>query len=367
MGRTRRLTIFLFLVLFPATVSGQAPTCPPGSEEVFRQQTETRITVKCACVVGLALINGKCVEPAKLDRATYDAVVGIAFTDGKAMRDYLRQKADWPLDLITHIALAVSRAEQGFTREALGLLRAARERVPSDPRVTELITKLEDLERIRWRDMRPGRFDPKEGIKGLPPATAAKLMTAELGMRVGDYDGAIELLMQAVKEQPADQGLRDALVVARQMKAARDDRLRPDDAREKVRRMVPTLAGQAAWNLGYIAAEANDSQGAIAAFEEARGLINRDAADDHYWLGRLIQFQESRKGQTNSGAPNVFDMLNTLSTMSKTDLMFDALDYGRRDWSRSLSYLDRILVLYPGAPQARAARDELAAIAATAK
>lgn len=369
MGYARRLTIFLSWTLFPLTAFGQAPSCPPGSEEVFRQQTETQITVKCACVVGLALVNSRCVEPAKLDQATYDAVVGIAFTDGKAMRTYLRQQTDWPLDLITHIALAVSRAEQGFTREALGLLRAARERVPSDPRVAQLIAKLEDLERIRWRGMRPGRLDPNAGVQGLSPTAAAKLMTAELGMRLGDYDGAIDLLTQAIKEQPADQGLRDALVVARQMKAARDDRMRPEDARAKVQRMVPILAGQAAWHLGDIVAEANDPQGAVAAFEEARTLIPRDAADDHYWLGRLIQaqFEQSQKGQSGRPAPHPLGMPTTLDSMSKTDVMFDALDYGRRDWSRSLAYLDRILALYPNAAQARAARDELAAIAATAQ
>lgn len=345
------------------SVPVSAATCPAGSEEVYREETGSRVTVKCACLVGLALVRGRCVEPAKLDRETYDALVGYAFADGKAIRDYLRTRADWPLDLVTHVALAVSRAEQGFTAEALGLLRAARERVPGDGRVAELIHKLDDLERIRWRNIRPGRLERGNATTGLSPATAAKTLSAHASLRKGDYDDAAAHLSRAVREQPADQGLRDALTAVSQIKEARSAHGRPDFDRERVRRLVPILAAHAAWRLAYILDEGGSPGAAIDLLEESRRLIPRDAADDHHWLGQLAQVYRDRARQGAAPQPGP----GTLDFTSKTDAMFDALDYGRQDWSRSIGYLDRILTLYPAAQQVRAARDELAAIAATAR
>ena len=275
-----------------------------------------------------------------VDVRDLEVATGEAFKQGQDLRDYVQQ-ADWPVQVKSAFVLGVLMAERGRYDEAFDYFLDAAHAAPYDPAqgtpydpiIRDALQEAMRLKAAKAESAADAGYlaeevvDP-DGLSHLPLKARAGVMVAAASVSVGDYDAAVRILGEAAEAAPGDEGIRDALVYVRQLKAARDERAAGPPDPELLDAVRVRAKGNAAWGLGLYLAEKGDYDGAVHYLNEARpafpGVVERDILD------KAIANVRDLGGEI-PGFP---------AYRSKADAILDALEYGKGDWDASLRYLE---------------------------
>jgi tetratricopeptide (TPR) repeat protein len=269
---------------------------------------------------------------APVDVRNLDVTTGKAFKSNKDLRDFI-DKANWPIKTKVEVILGILMAEQGRYDDAVLFFQQAAVAVPNELVITSALDQAMKLKKERAKitqgagHLRDDVINPDE-FAYLPQQAQAYLVIAKASISVEDYDSAVKSLNDSLKLAPTDQKLRDALVYARQLKAASDEKKhgKPDPKRYEA--AAKRAKANAAWRLGMYLSEKGDYAGAVNYLKEARKYYSKGCEKN--LLNELIK-NVKRLSPTEDRFP---------AYRTKAHAILDALEYGKGNWHRSLKYLE---------------------------
>ena len=336
-------------ILAPSTNGARAQdACPPGSVKISVQEVGDRILITCRCVGQRVLQGSQCVEPeqAGLSAGEVRVVTGEAFRAGAALRQYGLAK-NWPSPALRRWLMSTWEATQGRYLRARDLLRNARERLSHDSIQEDYERTLDNLasqlDRILGRrPLAQPAFEP-DRIRDLRRQAQREIIQASILRGQGNHSDAIRLYYDALASasQAHDSVMRqeilDVLVWTRQLKASIEEK--PGELNARVRAKRDEMAAKNAWWLGVHLLEAGKGAQALPYFTEAMGHFkDRDAGMATVLTKEMAQARTDPQGgiiaRSAQGLP-----ITHYTHSKKADILFDALEYGKGDWQRSIQYL----------------------------
>jgi len=284
---------------------------------------------------------------APVDIRSLDVASGQAFKSNQDVIDFI-EKADWTTRVKARVVLGLLMAGQGRYDEAIAYLQKAAVEESNESLITTVLENVMNLKEEKEKitqgagHLKHSVINPDE-FTYLPPQAQVDLVIAKASVSVGDYDNAVKSLHAALMVAPTDKKLRDALIYARQLKIARDEKIsgkKPDPA--WLEEAASRAKANAAWGLGLYLSEKGDYIGAVKYLKETQQVFSDGYTNE--LLGKLID-------NVDTLAP-LEDIVPTFPT--KADAILDALEYGKGDWQRSLKYLE---VAHKSDPDNMAVRD----------
>ena len=333
----RIIVVVLGAMLAAPAAAQEDDSCPAGSHEVSRENRGDEIVVRCQCDEALEVRGNQCVTataetdpvPRLLTASSRDLVAGRAFGDGGRVRAHARSVLKSAL-LEARVAIGLWQAGRGYYGRARRSTLAT-ELFSGDPVFADFDDRLAALEAEQWRLTGSnalqlvviGEYD-WNGLGALTPVIAGPLLLAHLGARTGDYAGAIALVRTVAKLMPDNPGPGQAIEYLeglRTVEATGGDPI--------------VVSAYAALTLGLHLVDGGDGTAANRLLTEAGALLGR--AGRHHDADLAFDIAElARDGSitTGSAPAGVYDYA------SETDILLDALDYGRGDWRRAIRFLE---------------------------
>lgn len=324
------------MLVAPAAAQGDGG-CPAGSHEVSRDDRGDEIVVRCQCDEALEVVANQCIAetaetdpvPRLLTAASRDLVTGRAFGDGDRVRAHARAVLkSAPLE--ARVAIGLWQASRGYYGRARRSTSAG-ELFKGDPILADFDDRLAALEAEQWRLtgnnvlqlVVMGEYD-WNGLGALTPVIAGPLLLAHLGARTGDYARATALVRAVATGMPDNPGPGQAveyLERLRNVEATAGDPI--------------VVSAYAALTLGLHLVDGGDGTAANRLLTEAGALLSgagrRHDADLAFDIAELARAGSITTGSMPAG---VYD------NATETDILLDALDYGRGDWRRAIRFLD---------------------------
>ncbi|MCH8807824.1 MAG: hypothetical protein IH986_17300, partial [Planctomycetes bacterium] len=269
---------------------------------------------------------------APVDMRDLNVTTGKAFKKKKDLLDVI-DKANWSTKTKAEVVLGILMAQRGRYDDAVRYLQQAAVVVPNEAVITSALEQAMKLKEEKTKitqqagHLRHNVINPDE-FTYLPLQAQADLVIAKASVSIEDYDSAVKSLNAALKLAPTDKKLRDALVYARQLKAARDEKItgRPDPGWYEA--AATRAKANAAWKLGLYLSEKSDYAGAVNYLKETQQFYS--------------------KGYKNKLLNELIDNVKNLAPIedrypiypTKAEAILDALEYGKGNWQRSLKYLE---------------------------
>jgi len=329
-----------------------------------RRQSDRKNVAKC-------LTDGWKVADAQL-RLYLDLQTGDAFRDGDTLRKAAKESA-WPLLDRIQIALAVFLGELGRFREGAALIAQVKTRQISERLLHAMEHRLIQLG--KQQASLPGVSPQAKAITDelrishLSMQGRAAVMLGLLNYREGRYQGSLIYFTEAQKRHPEDQGIRDLIFLVAQAELSRQELAKEKNpAADGPARIFQREGAIAATKLGLFLIDCNQALQAEAALGLARERIfytlksknwSWEVGDLHVTDGLIRKVRQEGTGDmAKPPGQRYFD------TMTKADLMLDALQYGQKSWNRSLRFLEIARSADPYNPVILEAYNELSLIAA---
>lgn len=261
-----------------------------------------------------------------------NVTTGKAFKRNKGLLNFI-DKANWSEKTQSEVILGILLAERGRYDDAVRYLQQAAVDEPNEPVITHALEQTMKLKKENARitqgagHLRHRVINPDE-FAYLPLQAQADLVIAKASVSVEDYDSAVKSLNAALKLAPTDKKLRDALVYARQLKTARDEKATGKPAPEWYEAPATRAKADAAWTLGMYLSNKGDYAGATKYLRETQQFYS-DGIDNRL-LNELIDNMKNLE--------SIEDICPSYPT--KANAILDALEYGKGNWQRSLKYLE---------------------------
>lgn len=269
---------------------------------------------------------------APVDVRDLNVTTGKAFKRNKGLLDVI-DKANWSTKTKAEVVLGILMAERGRYDDAVRYLQQAAIAVPNEPVITLALEQAMKLKEEKTKitqgagHLRHNVINPDE-FAYLPLQAQADLVIAKASVSVEDYDSAVKSLNAALNLVPTDKKLRDALVYARQLKTARDEKATGKPAPEWYEAPATRAKANAAWTLGLYLSDKGDYAGATKYLREAQQFYSKGY--NNRLLNKLIDNMKDL-------AP-IEDRYPSYPT--KAGAILDALEYGKGNWQRSFKYLE---------------------------
>lgn len=372
----RGFVVALLVCCVPSAIFAQS--CPPNTREISRQQTVNKITLRCACVVGYVQSNNRCItidEAASgnpLPNEFVDLFTGTAYS-GVELHDSAVRSA-WPMVDIGRAFLASLMGESGAFGPAEVVIQIIGPDAARHPAVIAAKQRIEALRRKEaqlFTLLRPeaGRAMQELAIGHMPMKGRAAFMVGTASFRVGQYEQALRYLKDAQEVVPGDKGIEEALVIVRAVQSSAKDKSDPEAARRRYAQAFRSAGGQAAWQLGLQLISSGDYVGAELTLREARDRLARLPDTRTSEVELIDKLRQKTRTDREAGDRSMVDPpgKRMFDQISKADLIFSALEYGQKDWSRSLHYLEVAMRADPKNIKIMQAYLELKEIAASVK
>jgi len=372
----RGFVVALLVCCVPSVVLAQS--CPPNTREISRQQTANKITLLCACVVGYVQSSNRCItidEAAsgiRLPDDLVDLFNGAAYSGTK-----LRESAvgsPWPVMDVARAFLASLMGESGALGPAEVVIQTLGPDAAHHPAVIAAKQRIEALRRKEaqlFTLLRPesGRAMQDLAIGHMPMKGRAAFMVGAASFRVGQYEQALRYLKDAQGIVPGDKGIDEALVIVRAVQSSVQDKSDPEAARRRYAQAFRSAGGQAAWQLGLQLISSGDYVGAELTLREARDRLARLPDPRTSEVDLIDKLRQKTRTDREARDRSMVDPpgKRMFDQFSKADLMFSALEYGQKDWARSLHYLEVAMRADPENSKIKQAYLELKEIAASVK
>lgn len=334
------------MLVAPAAARGDEE-CPAGSHEVSRENRGDEIVVRCQCDEALEVRANQCVAatadsdpvPRLLTAASRDLVAGRAFGDGDRVRAHARAVLKSSL-LEARVAIGLWQAGRGYYGRARRSI-SARELFKGDPVLADFDDRLAALEAEQWRLTGNnvlqlvviGEYD-WSGLGALTPVIAGPLLLAHIGARTGDYARAIKFVRAVAPRMPDNPGPRQAVEYLERLQKMAGSGPGPAGAALSGGDPI-VVSAYAALTLGLHLVDSGDGTAANRLLTEAGALLGRAGrrhdADLAFDIAELARDGSITTGSAPAG---VYD------GAMETDILLDALDYGRGDWRRAIRFLD---------------------------
>ena len=350
----------------------------PNTREISRQQTANKITLLCACVVGYVQSSNRCItidEAAsgiRLPDDLVDLFNGAAYSGTK-----LRESAvgsPWPVMDVARAFLASLMGESGALGPAEVVIQTLGPDAAHHPAVIAAKQRIEALRRKEaqlFTLLRPesGRAMQDLAIGHMPMKGRAAFMVGAASFRVGQYEQALRYLKDAQGIVPGDKGIDEALVIVRAVQSSVQDKSDPEAARRRYAQAFRSAGGQAAWQLGLQLISSGDYVGAELTLREARDRLARLPDPRTSEVDLIDKLRQKTRTDREARDRSMVDPpgKRMFDQFSKADLMFSALEYGQKDWARSLHYLEVAMRADPENSKIKQAYLELKEIAASVK
>lgn len=362
--------------LVPAVAFAQS--CPANTVEVSRERVGSKLTLRCACISGLVQSGNRCVTVDEAARGNpLDPELVDLFLNGYGGGPALRAAADrstWPLFDKFKVQLAALMAESGAFAPAVVEIEIVGPDANRDPAVLAARQAIEALKRKEaqlFTLMRPesGRVVHDLAIGHMPMEARANFLIGVLGFRLGDYRQSLTALKRARDLVPGDKGIDESMVIVRAVQSAAEDRRQPEAAARRYAMAFRGAGAQAAMFLGAQLIGSGDYAGAEVALGEARQRMGRLPETSPSLLSLVEGLRARTREDRAKSDRSMVDPpgQRPFDRVSKADLMFSALEYGQKDWARSLFYLETAMRADPGNATVRKAYEELKEIAASVK
>lgn len=374
-----RLAVLAASLLCCLPLAAHAQRCPPHAREVSQHQEGNKLIIRCACEPGYVTRDKSCIT---LDEAVTgnplpaDILKDLFLGEGMS-GDELRKSAmpsNWPIKEIFGTVLGSYMIDTGLFGPAEIVIEMVGPEAARDPAVIaakQRILAMRRKEAQLFTLLRPeaGRAMQDLAIGHMPMKGRAAFLIGIASFRLGQHDQALKYLKDAQQIVPGDKGIDESLVIVRAVERAAWERRNPETARVLYARAFRAAGAQAAHDLGLQLVSSGDYAGAEIALREARDRMQRLGNTSGPSADLLAKFSAKVRADRAAGDRSMVDPPGTrwFDRRSKADLMFSALEYGQKDWARSLHFLESVLRADPSNNTARQAYTELKEIAATAK
>ncbi len=357
-----------------------AETCPAGTYETGRYETETDIFIKCRCDDERWWVEGVCTAPEKIlkqeqTRAAIDLIVdgsGLsAMPEGDALRNWALAQ-NWEESRVLRLVFSTLHASRAlFGRAEADLARALegaegrsiREDLLVRAYDSALRMKLKKASRQHVAGTLVSEAVNPEDIEELRRDTQRKIMRAAILRAQGNYGDAHALFNEVARaaQYTEDRAIyreaADAALWTQALMDQRMERLVPgiwDDLYQKHREYA---AADQAWALGIVLADHTENyDAAVEALDEAyryfkdhdphlAGVIakKREEAVQYGQKGRPVPksfLKELEQEADMAFKPYDWTSFGMAGAPSKRAfIVMDALEYGKGDWERSIRFV----------------------------
>lgn len=335
--------------------------CGGDAIEIGRERTgPNTVELTCMCVdIEHIYVGGVCrpESEAPLSESVVSLLTGDAFEIGSELRAYAKGKfSAWDANGLNLIWLATLEAGEGGYQRARAMLSAAREKIDFDETLESVDALLDDLNRQLQASMdTEGPLDrplpDQYFLESLDRRFHPRLMEAGLSRRFGDLDRSIDLYKSVLEDLPFDEDpsarreIINVLTDARRLRAF----LNALDLDEKVKASSAARregrAAIAALNLAWQLAELGAGDEALPLLREAEAYFNEtaylDALTPQLIALRVALLEENKSALVKfTSQPSYFrnPMSGTPNSVDESNMLFDAIEYGKGDWDRSVSF-----------------------------
>ncbi|MEP4886644.1 MAG: hypothetical protein ABJ215_09750, partial [Alphaproteobacteria bacterium] len=156
----------------------------------------------------------------------------------------------------------------------------------------------------------------------------------------GNYEDAVRIFTeargQAATSPSTRSALNDAIIWARQLRAAADERLQPGERDAIYVSLRDQAEAEQTWRLGWaLAVSGAQPERALRLMEQAAEFFYEDDPDG---VGAVVtsQLEQITRGEVMRN-PSAARLL--AQAPSRTHAVLDALEFGKGDWDRSLEYI----------------------------
>lgn len=265
-------------------------------------------------------------------------LLGNAFKAGAGMRAYAHQSLMSIKDM-SRVLIGVWYAERGDYQRARHLANIQNVTADELKEMNDLLLSLERNKRTLLKKIIPrlvisGDFNSSI-FSRYPDKFSLSLLRAHMNIKSHNYDEALKQIASARQVNIESPALDEAEVYIRQMKASAMEKHKPT-APALITHQENMAGAYAGWILGTLLMDADmDTPAALVLNRSARTLAREGNIDDSKTVFRLANKLPEGSGENKGLLPSsgIYD------SASEADILLDALEYGKHDWKRSLSFL----------------------------
>jgi len=265
-------------------------------------------------------------------------LMGYAFKMGAKMRAFAHQSLK-SINSTSRVLISIWYAERGDYQRARHFIALPGNMADDLQEMDSLLRSLERKKRKLLKTAIPrlvisGGFDSRL-FSRYPDKFSLTLLRAHMNLQSGNYDAALGQIAAARNMNIESPALAGAAVYARQMKAAAMERQRPADS-ALIRHQENMAGAYAGWTLGMLLTDADMDATAVQTLTTSAQTLAREGnIDDAKTVFELAKSLSDGSGKNKAWLPSsgVYD------GASEANILLDALEYGRHDWNKSLSFL----------------------------
>lgn len=380
--------LLLSLALTPAPMARAGQACPADAEEINRTVRADQTVIRCRCLGERLYYGGSCQAPeaAPLTTKALGVITGTVFSAGAALQVYAR-KRNWPAPAILFWDFATLEAKFGRYQRARALLELTRDLIKTDEVLVTVDSTLASFQQFREKQLARylqnypasafALIEQEFNYQNTKDGTASwiyqtdcdarcyakdkralffrALTDADLDRRNGDYTAAIAKFRDALhianlaELSPSRRRAASAGIIwSRQLRASWQERQTPGTWQDFNRTRRNEVAAARAEILASHLSQAGQGRVALAYLEEARAYYQANNPGRAPYIAR--QIARLRADAAAFAMPRGKDdrpLTIYTNATSQTNIMFDAIEYGKGDWSRSIKYLEAALAADP--------------------
>jgi len=346
----------VFIAALPLGALAGPAQCPSDAVEIGRKEFDRQIVLTCRCGVGLMYLGGRCMprdEVLKQAQAGFRAMAAGAL--GQALKEEAQLDAyalakNWSPTDLSAVLLSVLAADRAKFDRARGYL-ANMELLKSD----QIVAALAKLLEAKDTDMQVQRSVDSQvealirDINGRQQADALRdIVEASMLRGQGRYDEAIVLYERARATMPQQSAemlnvLNDTIAMTRSIRAQMDYKLAPEQWDKYYRQARERASAEHAWALALALNEAGLKKQSVELYKDA--IASMQIAQPKL-VGVLSKQMDDAASRTQPSS-DTFRSLYRSDRYTQNDALFDALDYGKGDWKRSLDFLTLAVQMDP--------------------
>lgn len=360
-----------------AATPAWAQSCPANSRELGRRQEGNRLILSCACNEGYVTHAKGChtIDAAANEfYVSQDDLVRIlnpGFIDAAPLSS--AATSGWSVKSAAAGLLSAIGMESGQVTPLDVMIRMIGPDADSHPAVLAARKKIDERRRGQeqlFMLLRPEIRRPmwELAVSHMPNKGKTAFVFGVTSFRLGKYDDALRLLMEAQRSVPGDRSLDEALVIVRMSQRSEWEKRQPEAARIGYARAFRGAGAHASLILGFQLVSSGDYAGGEMALRESiqqtqrLGLRAKD-------IDLTRQLADRARDDRAAGNRAMIDPpgKRPFDRMTKADLMLTACEYGQKDWARSLRFLEVAMLADRANPVLAEAYRDLKEIATSAQ
>jgi len=266
-------------------------------------------------------------------------LLGYAFKIGDRMRAYAYQSLASIKDT-SRVLIGVWNAERGSYEKARHLASLSDVNDEALKEMNDILLSLERKQRALLKEeithtVISGKFNARF-FDRYPINFSLSLVRAHTDIKSHDYDAALRQLAVARKMNIESPALANAELYVRQMKASAMEKKSPSSP-VLIKHQANMASAYAGWSLGMLLMDADMGAKASKVLSASASTLAREGnIEDSKTVFRLVNAIPEGRGAHGGRLHDsgVYDVT------SEADILLDALEYGNKDWNRSLQFLN---------------------------